>query len=145
MRAGYQDQQAEGLMTLDELRARLTELDEQNAQIEQELNRLRSIRQDRDYLDDLPGLVEDYLRDLPQLVDYPARKRDQDADSDKNGLQIYKLSPDTVQPRPEVDYEAMGRKYRGLYDDLHLKAIAHKDGTLDITWGFGGWTTLATR
>jgi hypothetical protein len=142
-RAGYQDQQAEGLMTLDELRIRLTELDEQKAQIEKELNWLRSVRQDRDYLDDLPSLVEDYLRDLPQLIDYPARKRD--AANGKDGLHIYKVTPDTVQPQPEVDYEAMGRKYRGLYDDLRLKAVVHKDGTLDVTWGFGGHTALATR
>src|SRR3712207_4156252 len=42
----------------------------------------------------------------------------------------------TAQPRPEVDQEAMGRKYRGLYDDLNLKAVKTADG-LEITWGLG--------
>ena len=87
-----------------------------------------------DYLDDLPGLIEDYLRNLPQLIAYPTRKRDQD--DSQNGLRIYKLTPDTAQPRPEVDQEAMGRKYCGLYDDLNLKAVKTADG-LEITWGLG--------
>jgi hypothetical protein len=99
-----------------------------------QLDRLRDTQQRMDYLDDLPGLVEDYLRDLPQLIAYPVRKRDEDAA--EAGLRIYRLTPDTAQPRPEVDQEAMGQKYRGLYDDLKLKAVRTADG-LEITWGFG--------
>ena len=133
-RAGYQDQAAVGLMTLDELRTRLDELEKQRAAVEGQLDRLQNTQQRLDYLDDLPGLVEDYLRDLPQLIAYPTRKRDEDAAED--GLRIYKVTPDTVQPRPEVDQEAMGRKYRGLYDDLNLKVVKTADG-LEITWGLG--------
>jgi hypothetical protein len=95
--------------------------------------RLRDAQQQLDYLDDLPGLIEDYLRDLPQLIAYPTRQRD---DGDSDSIRIYRVTPHTVQPRPEVDQEAMGRKYRGLYDDLNLKAVKTADG-LEIEWGFG--------
>jgi hypothetical protein len=134
LRSGYQDQAAAGLMTLDELGSKLKQLDERRAVAEDELDRLRDTQQQVDYLDDLPGLVEDYLRDLPQLIAYPTRKQDEDAVED--GLRIYKVTTDTVQPRPEVDQEAIGRKYRGLYDDLNLKAVKTSDG-LEITWGLG--------
>jgi hypothetical protein len=63
------------------------------------------------------------------------RLRDAQNDSE-NGLRIYRGTPDTVQPRPEVDQEAMGRNYRGLYDDLNLKAVKTADG-LEFSWGFG--------
>ncbi|MDP8899713.1 MAG: recombinase zinc beta ribbon domain-containing protein [Actinomycetota bacterium] len=132
-RAGYQDQAAAGLMTLDELRARLGELDEQKAQAERELDRLRDTQQQMDYLDDLPGLIEGYLRDLPQMIAAPVHRRDEDGG---DALDIYTVTPDTTQPRPEVDQEAMGRKYRGLYDDLGLKAVRTADG-LEISWNFG--------
>jgi hypothetical protein len=65
----------------------------------------------------------DRLRDLRQLIAYLARKVGQD--DGENGLHIYVVTPDT-----------MGRKYRGLYDDLNLKAVRTADG-LEITWGFG--------
>jgi hypothetical protein len=74
------------------------------------------------------------MRDLTQFIGYATRKRDEDAAED--GLRIYRVTPDTVQPRPEVDQEAIGRKYQGLYDDLNLKAVRTADG-LEITWGFG--------
>ncbi len=60
-RAAYQDQQAAGYMTLDELGARLAELDKQRTAAEDQLDRLRDTQQHMDYLRDLPGLVEDYL------------------------------------------------------------------------------------
>jgi hypothetical protein len=85
-------------------------------------------------VDDLPGLIDDYLRDLPWLFESPVRKWDDGSGQD--GLQFYKVTPGTVQPRPEVDQEAIGRKYRGLYDDLNLKAVKTAGG-LEITWGFG--------
>jgi len=101
---------------------------------EGELDRLRDAQQQLDYLDGLPGLIEDYSRDLPQLVAFPIRTVGQN--DSENGLRIYRGTPDTVQPRPEVDQEAMGRKYRGLYDDLNLKAVKTADG-LEFSWGFG--------
>jgi len=44
LRRAYQDQQATGLMTLDELRSRLEELDEARATAESEIEALRSYR-----------------------------------------------------------------------------------------------------
>lgn len=110
-RADFQDQAAEGLMTLDELRTRLAELEEQRAVAEGELDQLRNTQQQLDYLNDLPDLIEDYLRDLPQLMAAPVRKWDEDG---SDGLQIYTVTPDTVQPRPEIDQEAMGRSFRAF-------------------------------
>jgi hypothetical protein len=132
-RAAFQNQQAAGLMTLDELAAKLRQLDEQRTIAEGELDRLRDAQQQLDYLDDLPGLIEDYLQDLPQLIAYPTRKQD---DGGSDSIHIYRITPDTIQPRPEIDQEAMGRKYRGLYDDLNLKAVRTADG-LEFTWGYG--------
>jgi hypothetical protein len=84
-------------------------------------------------------MVEDYLRDLPQLIAYPTRKRDQnDGQNDsQNGLHIYKVTPDTAQPRPEVDQEAVGRKHRGLYEDLQLRLVVHKSDRIEATGVFG--------
>lgn len=132
-RADFQDQAAEGLMTLDELRTRLAELEEQRAVAEGELDQLRNTQQQLVYLNDLPDLIEDYLRDLPQLMAAPVRKWDEDG---SDGLQIYTVTPDTVQPRPEIDQEAMGRKFQGLYEQLGLKVVKTADG-LEVTWDFG--------
>lgn len=67
--------------------------------------------------------VDFQIRAIAEAELYLARKVGQD--DGENGLHIYVVTPDT-----------MGRKYRGLYDDLNLKAVRTADG-LEITWGFG--------
>lgn len=49
------------------------------------------------------------------MIAAPVHKQEEDGGG---GLDFYTVTSDTAQPRPEVDQEAMGRKYRGLYDDL---------------------------
>jgi hypothetical protein len=58
----------------------------------------------------------------------------------------YRVTQDTAKPRVEsVDQEAESAKWRGLYQDLGLKAIAHKDGPSEISRGLNGCSSAATR
>jgi hypothetical protein len=132
---GYREQAAEGLIPIEELRAVLSELNREQDGVGRELENLRGSEKRLQELDRLADMVDDYLQDLPQLIAYPTRKRDEDDSED--GLRIYRVTPDTVQPRPEIDQDAIGRKYRGLYENLQLRLIVHKDDRIEATGVFG--------
>ncbi len=58
----------------------------------------------------------------------------------------YRVTRDTAKPRVEsVDQEAEAAKWCGLYQDLGLKVIVHKDGALEISRGLNGCGSAATR
>ena len=70
MRSAYQDQQAEGLLTLDELRTKLAALEETRAIAVKELEALRSRREQFERLEhDAEALLEHYAGMVPQALD----------------------------------------------------------------------------
>lgn len=132
-RDGYNRLYATGRISEDEYDAYMADVDQRRATAERELGQLRDARRRVEDLDALPDLVEDYLRDLPQLIAAPVRKWNEDGG---DGLRIYTVTPDTIQPRPEIDQEAMGRKFQGLYEQLGLKMVKTAD-ELEVAWDFG--------
>jgi site-specific DNA recombinase len=70
MRSAYQDQQAEGLITLDELRTKLADLEEIRSVALTELEALRSRREQMERLEnDADFLLEHYARMVPETLD----------------------------------------------------------------------------
>ena len=69
-RSAYQDQQAEGLITLDELRAKLADLEETRSVALRELETLRSRREQIEQLEhDADTLLEHYAGMVPEALD----------------------------------------------------------------------------
>jgi hypothetical protein len=69
-RGAYQDQQAEGLITLDELRAKLAALEETRSVALRELETLRSRREQIERLEhDADTLLEHYAGMVPEALD----------------------------------------------------------------------------
>ena len=69
-RSAYQDQQAEGLITLDELRAKLSSLEETRMTAQRELEALRGRQERIEELErDRDVLVERYARMVPEALD----------------------------------------------------------------------------
>jgi site-specific DNA recombinase len=69
-RSGFQDMAAEGLITLDELRAKLTGLEEVRATAERELKALRSRREKLEALEqDKEAVLETYAQMAPEALD----------------------------------------------------------------------------
>jgi hypothetical protein len=69
-RSAYQDQQAEGLITLQELRAKLSALEESRAVAQRELNALRSRREHIEQLEnDADTILEHYAGMVPEALD----------------------------------------------------------------------------
>src|SRR4051812_27984076 len=69
-RAAYQDQQAAGLMTLDELATRLSELEDAHVLAERELAKLRNTREEIEALErDAGALLASYERATPEDLD----------------------------------------------------------------------------
>jgi hypothetical protein len=69
-RAAYQDQQAAGLMTLDELAARLAELEDVRQSAERELAKPRTTQEDIEAMEaDADTLLASYERVTPEKLD----------------------------------------------------------------------------
>jgi hypothetical protein len=156
VRLAYQRQQAEGLMTLEELRAHLRDLDGRRAEAERELDALRDVRRRVDELRAYSDLVDGYLRDLPHLLhgrdeavrehthteEHEEREREARAEG---RLPLYPLSPKMFRERTpeEVEGLRLGRereraeRYRAMYTNLGLRIVAHEDGALELTWRAG--------
>ncbi len=156
MRVAYQRQQAEGLMTLEELRAHLSELDEQREQAESELAALRDSRRRLDELRAYSNFIDEHLRELPYLVhgreklirnhayteEHEERKRKARAE---DRLPIFPISPEMFRERTPQEMEELqcagererAERYRGVYTSLGLRVMAQKDGTLELTWRAG--------
>src|SRR5215208_1864226 len=78
-RSAYQDQQAEGLITLDELRTKLAALEETRAVALKELKALRARREQLEQLEhDADALLEHYAEMIPEALDdlTPEERRD---------------------------------------------------------------------
>ncbi len=70
LRSAYQDQQAEGLITLDELRAKLSSLEEARTTAQRELEALRGRRERIEELErDKEAILEHYARIAPEALD----------------------------------------------------------------------------
>ena len=104
-------------------------------------------------LDHLSESVDEHLAELPGLLERTAVVRPYETvpeeKTDENPLGIYKLTPERIRHRSEEEIgrherEARARRsqgFRDLYAALNLRVVAHKDRTLEVTWG-GGQTTL---
>jgi flagellar motility protein MotE (MotC chaperone) len=69
-RSRFQDQAAEGLMTLDELRAKLADLEETRATIERELKVLQGRQEHLESLErDKDALLKSYAKMAPEALD----------------------------------------------------------------------------
>lgn len=100
-------------------------------------------------LEGLPEFAESLARDLPHLLDRAPAIRDYETipeeRSEDNPLGAYILTPDRIRHLPEEEVAQRERqtedekaaRYRGMYEDLGLKVIAHPDGTLEAGWRFG--------
>jgi hypothetical protein len=78
-RSAHQDQQAEGLITLDELRTKLAALEETRAVALKELNASRARREQLERLEhDADALLEHYAEMIPEALDdlTPEERRD---------------------------------------------------------------------
>ncbi len=99
-RAAYQDQQAAGLMTLDELAARLSELEDARLTVEWELTKLRGAQEEIETLeDDASALLASYERAAPE---------DLDALAPVERHHVYRLMRLEVLSRPDRSLEARG-------------------------------------
>jgi chromosome segregation ATPase len=75
MRSGYQEQAAKGLMTLDELAARINELEKTRKAAEQELAILKDRRESIERLEhDKNLLLDHYAAMAPEALDGSATK-----------------------------------------------------------------------
>jgi hypothetical protein len=127
------------------------ELDARRLAAEEELARLGDARERIEYLEALPRMVEAYLCDLPEIVrgaglgeprDYETTPEPRTED---NPLGAYTLMPDRIRERTNVEMEEIRRerqrehaeRLRALYEVLGLSVVAHRDGTLDVSWGTG--------
>ena len=108
-RSGHLDQQAEGIITMAELREKLDAIDADRKAIERELGRFEGRERHVKELDGYAARVDEFLGDLPDLVHGSGRLGEKH--------------------RPQ--------RYRSLYEDLGFRVVAHRDGLLRVTWAFG--------
>ena len=148
-RSGHLDQQAEGIISMAELRQKLDALESERRAAERELSALEDREKRAGELDALPALVDSYLADLPYLLDrVPAvhgYETVPEPRTEDNPLGVFTLTPERIRRLPEEEVRRRERaaederaaRYRRMYEDLGLRAVAHPDGTLEITWRFG--------
>lgn len=154
MEDGYSAQQAEGLITMARLREKLGGLAGERATLEKRLSELRDSGQRLRELKRLPDLVEEYLRDLPHLVDRKRTVREYEMIPEQrtpdNPLGVFTVTPERVrflsedelaEKRRDAETERAAR-LQELFEMLNLRVTAHKDGTLEVTWGLDCHKTL---
>jgi hypothetical protein len=143
----YRDQQAEGLITMANLREKLDGVCEEREDLEARLTLLADGESRLRELEELPDLVDEYLKDLPHLVDHMPVIREYETvgaeRTEDNPLGIYKLAHESIRYLGEEELEAERRdaeeersaRFRELYAMLGLEVVCHKDRTLEVTWG----------
>jgi site-specific DNA recombinase len=143
-----------GRITEEEYDAHSAEIDQQKAAAERELDRLSSVQDRIQALEELPELVEGYLKDLPYLMESRRYKLVWDGEPPQRlpsgAPKPYRVGgPDDPwlhnPPKKIIDQKAEAAKWRGLYQDLGLKVIAYKDGSLEISWGLDGHNSSVIR
>ena len=126
-RANYQDQQAAGLMTIDELRARLEALAEERAGLERQIEEC--------------GRLGESLLELEELRGYYA------AAAEPNGWMMRNAVSDATEVRRmRMLEETSGPNQRRRYEALGLTATAVSRDILEISgvFGIGGVDILTT-
>jgi site-specific DNA recombinase len=143
------DLAADGTITREDLRAKLAGLDAERDGLRRELNALRNTEEQAERLRELPELAEELARELPHLLDARRVVRDHDTipneRTGENPLGIYRLTTDRIRHLTEEEVtrreqeaeDERAARYRAAYEDLGLRVIAHPDGTLEASWGFG--------
>ena len=129
------------------------ELDTRRQAAEEELMRLGDTRERIEYLEQLPELVEAYLRDLPELVRGAGLEEPREYEttgtqekSEENPLGVYTLTPERVRERTPEELEEIrheqqrerAERLRALYEVLGVSVVAHRDGSLEVSWGEHG-------
>jgi hypothetical protein len=141
----------------DEIARRAASLKAERSAIERELDALggSTLEERLRELEEMPERVEGYLRDLPYLVGRQRVVRDHatipEERTPENPLGLYRLTPDRVRPKTEEEIEGerltaeneRSARLRSVYEAIGLAVTAHKDGTLMLSWSFGGQTLPA--
>jgi hypothetical protein len=100
LRNAYQDQQASGLMTLEELGAKLKDLDETRSHAESELRALKDSQAQLEELEaDRDALLESISGEIPESLD--------SLDGEERNT-VYRMLRLEVMPTPEGRYELTG-------------------------------------
>jgi chromosome segregation ATPase len=148
-RSALIDLAADGTITRNDLRTKLAELDREREACHEEIRVLRESREELEALETLPELAEQYARDLPYLLNLRRVVKNYESigaeRTPENPLGTYKLTPDAirylsdkeVQRREREAEEKRATRYRAMYEDLNLRAVAHPDGMLEASWRFG--------
>jgi site-specific DNA recombinase len=144
------DLAADGTITREDLRAKLAGLDAERDGLRRELASVGDAADEAERLRELPELAESLARDLPHLLDARRVIREYetvpDERTEENPLGLYRLTPNRIRHLTEDEIRERARKadderaarYRAAYEDLGLRVVAHKDGTLEANWRFGG-------
>ena len=148
-RSALIDLAADGTITREDLRAKLSELDKEREACREEIRALREGSEELEKLESLPEFAESLARDLPHLLESRRVVREYETIGAERGedgsLPIYTLTPDRIRYLPEEEVVMRNReaederaaRYRAMYEDLGLRVVAHPDGTLEASWRFG--------
>jgi site-specific DNA recombinase len=142
------DLAADGAITREDLRGRLSALVAESERLEWELDAIGRSEEEAGMLRELPDLAESLARDLSYLIDKVLPVRDYETvpeeKTEENPLGMYHLTPDRIRHLSEEEVERRRRtederaaRYRAMYDDLGLSVVAYPDGTLEANWRFG--------
>ena len=94
--------------------------------------------------------MDEHLADLPQIVDREPVIRDYgtvpEPRTEENPHGVYRLAPARIRERTPEELKRLveerdrerGERYRWVYGLLGLRVLAHRDGTLELTWRAGG-------
>jgi hypothetical protein len=147
---------------LSELDERRTEAEGELAALLDSRRRLDELRAFSDlieeYLRELPYLVhgrDKIIRDYTYTEEHEERERKASEEwrrlskegrvPNEGHLPIFTVSPEMFRERKPEEMEQLrsaqdrerAERYRGVYTSLGLTVIAHKDGTLELTWRAG--------
>jgi hypothetical protein len=143
------DLAADGTISREDLRAKLSGLDKEQETARAEVATLKASREGLAELEDLPEFAESLARDLPYLLDSRRVVRAHETvapeRTQENPLGLYTLAPDRISYLSEEEVEWREReaederaaRYRAMYEDLGLRVAAHPDGDLEARWRFG--------
>ncbi|HET7271557.1 MAG TPA: recombinase family protein [Rubrobacter sp.] len=148
-RSALIDLAADGTISHEDLRTKLSGLNAEREAIKPEIEALREGSEELERLEDLPQFAESLARDLPHLIDSRPVVRDYETigpeRTEEDPLGIYTLTPDRIRRLSEEGVARRERevederaaKYRAMYEDPGLRVVAHPDDTLEASWRFG--------
>jgi chromosome segregation ATPase len=149
-RERYQEMYAETDMTLEEFKSKLSAVDAEKKALEAELARLEDTKAELKRLERLAEEIPKFLADLPDLIEGSADHVQEyetvpPERTEENPLGIYTLTPERIRQREPEELEEIRRereraraeRFRWVYQELGLKIIVRKDGTLELSGVFG--------